>query len=311
MASEHRLKLTRFVPFGDRSPGSALSPELGTSVAKQLKQRLKPLYFGGQAWLARALFAYSRTDLEDKFRALGIRPGDSVLVHSGFRRASGFTGSPSDVVDSLINVVGKDGHVLMMSIPYRGSSQKYTETDPLFDVARTPSAVGLISEVFRRRSGVLRSLNPLHPVLACGPLAAWLVADHEQCARSCGKGSPFERFLNLQGKFLFFDAKFSSLTFMHYVEDRFSSQSPVQLYHPTAAVVRVKDPTGRELRVRQLFFSEAARLRRNFAPVEQRLLSDGSLRRARVGNTRLLSVSAHDVLNCAGLLIEHGQGIYT
>ena len=283
---------------------------MGTDPGVTLKQRLKPLYFRGQGLLARAVFAYSRPALEDKLKALGIRSGDSVLVHSGFHRASGFTGTPSDVVESLLSVIGSDGNLLMLSIPYRGSSQKYTESDPLFDVARTPSSVGLISEVFRRRSDVHRSLSPLHPVLACGPLAEWLVADHDKCAHSCGKGSPFERFLNLDGRFLFFDAKFSSLTFMHYVEDRFVERSPVDLYHQTPAMVRVKDHTGRELKVRQFFFSEAARQRRDFSPVERKLRSDGTLRSARIGNTHLLSVSAHEVMNCAGSLIEQGQGLY-
>ena len=305
------MTLKRVVPFGGRPVNADRSGEHGSSVAKQVKQRLKPLYFGGQGLLARALFAYSGDTLKHALRELGIQTGDSVFVHSGFHRASGFTGSPSDVVDALLDVVGADGHLVMMSIPYRGSSQKYTQGDPLFDVARTPSAVGLISEVFRRRSGVLRSLNPLHPVLACGPLAEWLVADHEKCAHSCGKGTPFERFLTLQGKFLFFDAKFSSLTFMHYVEDLFSRQLPVALYHSTPALVRVKDGTGRELKVRQFFFSEAARQRRNFAPVERQLLANGTLRKARVGNTRLLSVAADDVVNGARTLIERGPGIYT
>ena len=309
--TEHSVNPKRVVPFGDRSKSAAPSGEGGTSVARQVKQRLKPLYFGGQGLLARALFAYSRNDLEGAIKAIGIRPGDSVFVHSGFKRANGFTGSPSDVVDSLLEVVGTEGHLLMMSIPYRGSSQKYTESDPVFDVTRTPSAVGLISEVFRRRSGVLRSLSPLHPVLAYGPLAEWLVADHEKCARSCGKGSPFERFLSLQGKFLFFDATFSSLTFMHYVEDLFSARLPVDLYHPMAAMVRVRDGAGREARVRQFFFGEAARKQRNFAPVERQLRADGTLRKARIGNTRLLCVDAHDVVNCARSLIERGPGLYT
>ena len=76
------------------------------------------------------------------------------------------------------------------------------------------------------------------------------------------------------------------------------------------ALVRVKDGTGRELTVRQFFFSEAARQRRNFAPVERQLLADGALRKARVGNTRLLSVGADDVVTCARTLIERGPGIY-
>ena len=305
------MRLTPLVPIVDQSVGSASRRAPGASVAQQLKQRLKPLYFGGQGLLARAFFAYSPAALEDALRALGIQAGDSLLVHSGFHRASGFRGTPSDVVESLLNVVGKDGHLLMMSIPYGGSSQKYAETDPLFDPARTPSAVGLISEVFRRRSGVRRSLNPLHPVLAYGPLADWLVGDHEKCAHSCGKGSPFERFLQLRGKFLFYDASFRSLTFMHYVEDLFQDKSPVALYHSTPAVVRVKDPAGRELKVRQFFFSEASRKRRNFAPVERALRSQGQLRSARLGNTRLLTVSAQDVVRCTQSLIEQGQGLYT
>ena len=288
-----------------------MGTDQGVTPIRELKQRLKPLYFRGQGLLARAVFAYSRPALEAKLSELGIRPGDSVLVHSGFHRASGFTGTPSDIVEALLNVVGTDGNLLMLSIPYRGSSQKYTEGDPLFDVARTPSSVGLISEVFRRRSDVLRSLSPLHPVLACGPLAAWLVADHEKCAHSCGTGSPFERFLNLGGKFLFFDAKFSSLTFMHYVEHHYMDRSPVDLYHSTAAMVRVKDQRGHEVKVRQYFFSEAARQRRDFSAVERKLRADRTLRSARIGNTQLMSVNAQDVMRCAGTLIEQGQGLYT
>ena len=59
---------------------------------------------------------------------------------------------------------------------------------------------------------------------------AWLTADHEKALHSCGKGSPFERFLTLEGKFLFLDAPYSSLTFMHYVEDQFRERLPVALY---------------------------------------------------------------------------------
>ena len=223
----------------------------------------------GQRLGAQALFAYSPDALESALRSVGIAEGDSVFVHSGFKRVSGFTGTAGDVIECFRRVIGPRGHLLMMSIPYRGSSQRYAESDPLFDVRRTPSAVGLISEVFRRRDDVYRSLNPLHPVLAHGPLAAWLTADHEKPVTSCGKGSPFDRFLSLNGKFVFLDAPFSSLTFMHYVEDCNRELLPVVFYDPRPAILRVRDASGRELTVRQLFFSEAARARRNFATVER------------------------------------------
>lgn len=281
------------------------------SLAKQLKQRLKPYYLSGQRLVAHTLFAYSPDALQSTLRTLGIGPGDHLLVHSGFRRVNGFHGTPGDVIDCLLDAIGPDGNLLMLSIPYRGSSEHHAESDPLFDVLRTPSAVGLISEVFRRRDGVLRSLNPLHPVLAYGPLAPWLVADHEKCVRSCGKGSPFERFLGLDGKFLFFDAPYRSLTFMHYVEDLFRERLPVPLYGERPVTLRVKDASGREVKVPQYVFSLAARTRRNFGAIEDRLVRESLMRAARVGNTHLLCVGARSVVECTRRLVEEGEGFYT
>jgi aminoglycoside 3-N-acetyltransferase len=282
-----------------------------TSVAlTEFKRRLKRTYGHGQRLVARTFFRYTRPELEAAVRGMGIGSGDALLVHSGFDRQSGFDGTPGDVVEALLNVVGPEGNLLMMSMPYRGSSQAYAQGNPLFDVLRTPSAVGLISELFRRRQGVVRSLSPLHPVLACGPLAAWLVADHDQCAYSCGTGTPFERFLTIGGKFLFYDAPYRSLTFMHFVEHSFRERLPVPLYATEPVALRVRDVTGAERIVRQFFFSEAARTRRHFAPVAAALSRRGALKEVRVGHTQLLAVPARAVVECTGELFANGQNLY-
>jgi aminoglycoside 3-N-acetyltransferase len=283
---------------------------MSSDWGQRWRRQLKPLYRAGQRAVARALYPYSTAMLEAKIREVGIQTGDAVLVHSGFRRTSGFAGTPNDVIESLRRVVGADGHVLMMSIPYRGSSQRYAEANPVFDVKRTPSAVGLISEMFRRRDDVVRSLNPLHPVLASGPLARWFTLDHDKTAHSCGRGSPFERLLHANGKFLFYDAPYTSLTFMHYVEDMFQPRLPFALYDPVPAVMRVLDDSGVEHETQQYFFSREARERRNFGVVEAALRRDAAIRSAKVGNTRLLSVAARDVVATAGRLLEQGQGFF-
>lgn len=280
------------------------------AVVTQLKQRVKPLYYRCQRQVARTFFSYSSAQLEAALAEMGVGPGDAMMVHSGFVPTSGFTGTPADVIDVLLRAVGPTGHLLMMSIPYRGSSQRYAESDPLFDVRRTPSTVGLISELFRRRGDVARSLSPLHPVLVHGPLSAWLVSDHETALRSCGKGTPFERFLSLKGKLLFFDAPFASMTFVHYVEDTCSNRLPVPLYDAAPLAIRVRDGAGCEREVRHLVFSAAARARRHFGPIEAGLLRSGALRVKRVGNSRLQCVKAQDVLDCAVRLVEEGTGFY-
>ena len=276
----------------------------------RFKQQLKPIYFGGKRLLARKLFSYTPLDFAAALQDIGVARGDALLLHSGFSRYSGFAGNASDVIDTLLDVLGDEGQLLMMSMPYGGSSERYVATNPVFDVARTPSAVGLISEAFRRRAGVVRSLSPLHPVLAHGPLAAWITADHDQSGYSCGKGSPFERFLSLDGKFLFFDAPYASLTFMHYVEDRYQERLPVPLYDPAAVSLTVKDARGGERQVRQFFFSQAARDRRHFNPIEQALRQGGAMRAAKIGNSRMLCVAAADVVSTAEALLDQGTGFY-
>jgi aminoglycoside 3-N-acetyltransferase len=282
----------------------------GNMAVVQLKQRLRPIYDSGQRLVARTLFEYSPGDLEATVRSLGVSSGDTLLLHSGFLPRSGFGGTPQDVVEVLLQVLGPAGHLLMMSLPYRGSSQRYVESNPVFDVLHTPSAAGPITEAFRRRPGVRRSLNPLHPILAYGPFADWLVADHEKRAYSCGQGSPFERFLRLDGKFLFFDAPFTSLTFMHYVEDRSLRHLPVDLYQARPTQLRVRDYSGREIAVRQYFFSKDAREHRNFGAIEEALRAQRQLRSAKVGNSRLLSVRAQHVVECANLLVDRASGFY-
>lgn len=277
---------------------------------QRLKRRLKPAYFGGRRAVTQALFGYDANAFGAALGALGIATGDTLLVHSAFLRDSGYTGTAGEIVDALIARVGDEGNVVMMSMPYSGSSERYVATAPVFDVARSPTALGMIAETFRRRAGVLRSANPLHPITAHGPLADWLTADHDQSAYSCGRGSPFERFLSLDGKLLFYDASYSSMTFMHYVEDHFRARLPVALYDDEPVALTIRDRDGRERRLRQYFFSREARERRHFAPVEQALRDSGALREATVGRSALLCVGARDVVAAAGALLDAGTGFY-
>ncbi len=114
----------------------------------------------------------------------------------------------------------------------------------------------------------------------------------------------------MNGKFLFFDAPYTSLTFMHFVEDGFRQHLPVTLYDAEPALLRVRDAAGRERKVRQFLFSQEARDRRDFRRIQERLTREGRLKAARVGNSRLLKVDARDVVDCASALVAAGAGFF-
>lgn len=275
-----------------------MAPGLLSKLPRRHKNRIRKVLARWKRALVNTFLAYGRGELLEAIRRLGAAEGDSILLHAGLDPACGFQGTSSDVADTFLDAVGPPGNLLMVSLPYRSSSLAYLDRLDRFDVRRTPSAMGMVSEFFRRRDNVLRSLHPLHPVLACGPDAGWFVSGHELCLHSCGPGSPFEKLALKHGKVFFFDVPFATFTFFHFIEHRVQDLFPFPLYDERVFDVPVIDRDGRELTVRTRAFSQEIIRRRRFDILEEELSRRGIIRRRRLGNTRLAAVDLDDVLEC-------------
>src|SRR5262249_24446185 len=143
------------------------------------------------------------------------------------------------------------------------SAYEYLQKGTVFNVRKTVSHMGIVSESFRRRSGVLRSQHPTHPVLAFGPRAAWVVEGHEHCLYPCGLGTPFDKLVQLSGKVLFFDVSFFTLTFFYYLEELIKEQIDFPLFFPEPFDVPFIDREGnRRVMKTYVYTLEANRRRR-------------------------------------------------
>ncbi|MFN8581533.1 MAG: AAC(3) family N-acetyltransferase [Gemmatimonadaceae bacterium] len=282
----------------------AMVPSTHRAVTRERVRRLR--YQAVQFALA-----YSPSDLEAAVRRLGIGDGDAVLMQSSFTAINGFDGEPQHVIDCVLDVIGPKGHLFMVSMPYDGAARDYLESAQTFDVRKTPSRMGVISESFRRRKGVLRSANPLHPVLAWGPRAEWVVEGHERLAHSCGPASPFERMLQLNTKALLFDVDLDVLTFTHYLEDLFQESAPEPVYADEPIRTAIRDRDGQRRDVSVFPFNRAAMQLRNFGMLYDALIERGQVHRERVGNTRLQSVSLANVVSTATQMVDGGTHIYS
>jgi len=119
----------------------------------------------------------------------------------------------------------------------------YTQ-NPVFDVKQCISQTGLISEVFRRQEGVLRSLHPTHSICAIGPLAARLTETHHLAETNFGVGSPFEIMTSYNTVILGIGAPYyRCLTQIHCPEDLLGDDFPVQVYDKKIPVV-LRSATG-------------------------------------------------------------------
>src|SRR5262245_36948053 len=102
-------------------------------------------------------------ELAAQLKALGVREGGVLLVHTSFRAVRPVEGSPLGLIGALGEALGPDGTLVMPTM---------TSGDTVFDPRSTPSdGMGITAELFWRQPGVLRSTHPGASFAAQGPLA--------------------------------------------------------------------------------------------------------------------------------------------
>lgn len=140
----------------------------------------------------------------------GIREGGSLFVHCSLK-AIGADVRAEEVIAALRAAVGDRGTLLLPTFT--------TRKEECFDPAITPSAMGAMTEVFRRMPDVLRSRHPRHPVAAQGPLAEAMLTGHENAIGPCGKGTPFDRHARTPAsQVLLIGVDLDTLTLLHTAE---------------------------------------------------------------------------------------------
>ena len=95
----------------------------------------------------------------------------------------------------------------------------YTMADKTFSVKETKSCVGSISEYFRTRTGVIRSMHPTHSVCGIGKYAEEILKQHVDTDTPVGSKSPFALLPRYDGKILMLGCELRPNTSMHGVEE--------------------------------------------------------------------------------------------
>lgn len=137
---------------------------------------------------------YTANDIIKVLKDSGVLPGKPVLIHSAMGNFYNYQGTADELIDKLIEFVGPEGTVCMPAYP----KDKFNE-HKIFDVRNTKSAAGYLTEVFRNRPNVCRSLNQLHSVCALGKDAEYITKDHHLSETSFDSLSPFYKIAELDG----------------------------------------------------------------------------------------------------------------
>ncbi len=144
-------------------------------------------------------------------RRLGLRPSQTVLVHSSLSSLGWVCGGAVAVVEALLAVLGSGGTLVVpthtgdLSDPSGWANPPVPEAwwetiranMPAYQPASTPSrGMGAVPEVLRTWPGAWRSDHPHLSFAAVGPDGSRITAGHE-LADGLGEGSPLARLYEL------------------------------------------------------------------------------------------------------------------
>lgn len=165
---------------------------------------------------------------------LGVRPGDTLLVHTSLRSLGWVCGADQAVVQALLDAVGPAGNLVVPTQTMGNTDpsgwvnppvpRAWWETiraeAPAFDPAITPSTyMGRVPERVRTWPGAVRSSHPQTSFAALGPRAAHLMHPHP-LESALGEGSPLARMERVGARVLLLGTGYDSCTAFHLAEYR-------------------------------------------------------------------------------------------
>jgi len=238
-------------------------------------------------------------DIVAALKESGVSKGDCLFIHSDISRF-GLTGNVSsrrELFDLLLQafkeVVSESGTIIMPTFTY-----SFTR-DEVYDVDRSPSTVGMLTEYFRRQEDTVRTIHPIFSVAIWG-------ADKDNFQANLGKDSfgqdsIFGRLHTRGAHLLFFGAPFQSCTFIHHIEKR--AGVPYRYLKTFKGTIKTGERTfedSYQFLVRYLDQEIATDLSR----LEAHLLQTGAMKKVSLGDGQLLCVNTDDMVK-TGVQLLH------
>jgi aminoglycoside 3-N-acetyltransferase len=160
---------------------------------------------------------YDKQTLITHLQKAGINPSGALLVHSSVKSV----GADGDVIlDAFIEFM-RDGLLIFPTHTWMEVGYKTDEFPErrVYDPITSRSCVGVLTNLFLKRSGVVRSLHPTHSVAAIGRDASDYVFGEELTRTPCSRSGCYGRLYDLNAQILFLGCDLSKNTFIHSVEE--------------------------------------------------------------------------------------------
>lgn len=114
---------------------------------------------------------YTKAELKQQLQNAGLTGKETILIHSSMKAIGEVESGADTVLDAWMEYFA-DGLLLLPTHTWANVNAEH----PVYDYRSTPSCVGLLTNLFRLRAGVVRSLHPTHSLAGFGKGAAEYLA---------------------------------------------------------------------------------------------------------------------------------------
>lgn len=175
-----------------------------------------------------------KQDILDALSAVGMRAGQTVMVHCSLSALGYVCGGAQPVIEALLQTVGETGTIMMPTQSWKNLDpesgvhwqepqewwQLIRDNWPAYDKHITPTnTMGAVAEMFRTWPGAHRSDHPARSVAANGRHAQFLTENHD-LSNIFGDGSPIARLYDLDGYVLLVGVGYDKNTSLHLADAR-------------------------------------------------------------------------------------------
>lgn len=188
---------------------------------------------------------------------------DILMVHSSLNEmVPMYIGSPNKLLSLLISYCKKNNITLAAPTFFSGSNweakEYYENGKHIFDVNKSFSQMGILTELLRRTPDVKRSIHPTHSICALGPLADELTGTHHLSDSTFGQGTPFSTVLKYRTIILGIGTRSPQpLTQVNAAPDIMKTEFPIDLYSgviPVTCVNQIGEKLIYNLKIRKKEF---------------------------------------------------------
>lgn len=221
---------------------------------------------------------YTKENLSNQLQQMSIDPEGAIIVHSSMKSIGDVEGGADTVLDAFIDYM-KDGLLVFPTHTW----DTVNAENPKFDVSETPSHIGILTELFRQRPGVIRSHHPTHSVGALGTDAKEFTTGDETFDTPAARGSVWGKLLDREAKILLVGVDLRRNTFIHGIEEWLDIPDRMGDDHQELITVM---PDGTEIPVPSR--RHIPGISERYWKVEELLAEKGAIEYAQFGDARVL-----------------------